>query len=163
MAGRSIASPAASAPSLYLEGIGRVQIERHASRYLRGAVGQAGSAMVPTESGGTALASFSPSAPFSSLFLSASGRRYNAAEEPRMTVKVIVSAAEWRRRTAGKRLDALGPRFKLPPRAQARTEQLLAMQKAGPLTRADRRELEALLREADEVMLRRAKAAGRVL
>jgi prevent-host-death family protein len=76
---------------------------------------------------------------------------------------VIVGAAEWRRRAAAKRLDALGDRFKLPPKAQARTEQLLATQKAGPLTPADRRELDALLRQADEVMLRRAKAAGPVL
>lgn len=76
---------------------------------------------------------------------------------------VIAGVAEWRRRTAAKRLDALGPRFKLPSKAQARTEQLLGMQKAGPLARADRRELDALLREADEAMLRRATAAGRVL
>ena len=76
---------------------------------------------------------------------------------------VIIGVGEWRRRTAGRRLDQLGPRYKLPRPTQARVEELLASQRAGPLTRAQRRELDGLLHEADEVMLRRAAAMGRVL
>ena len=76
---------------------------------------------------------------------------------------VIIGVAEWRRRTAARRLDSLGDRFKLPRDAQARTEALLARQKSAPLTRAERSELDALLRQADDVMLRRAQAADRVL
>jgi PHD/YefM family antitoxin component YafN of YafNO toxin-antitoxin module len=76
---------------------------------------------------------------------------------------VIVGVGEWRRRTTGRRLDQLGPRYKFPRPTQARVEELLARQKAGRLTRAQRHELDGLLRQADEVMLRRAAAMGRVL
>jgi len=76
---------------------------------------------------------------------------------------VIVGVNEWRRRTAVKQLHELGPRFKLSRETQARAEELLAKQKANGLTRVQRRELDALLQEADEVMLRRATAMGRVL
>jgi prevent-host-death family protein len=75
---------------------------------------------------------------------------------------VIVGVSEWRRRTASKRLDELGPGYKLSRQMQARAAELLAKQKAGGLTRAQRRELDTLLREADDVMLRRAGAMGRV-
>src|SRR5437763_8675035 len=49
---------------------------------------------------------------------------------------VILGVGEWRRRTVAKRFGAPGQRFKVPAKAQARTEQLLAMKKAGSLTRA---------------------------
>jgi prevent-host-death family protein len=76
---------------------------------------------------------------------------------------VIVGVNEWRRHAAGRRLDLLGPRYKLSRQKQARVEELLAAQKAGRLDRAQRREFEAMLQEADEIMLRRAAAMGRVL
>jgi prevent-host-death family protein len=98
---------------------------------------------------------------------------------------VLVGAREWRRRhpatvtsraaSAGRReqsdqdrrlreigakLDALGPEYRLSPEKQARAEEFLA--KEGGLTRAERRELRALLRACDEIMLRRAEALQHV-
>jgi hypothetical protein len=55
----------------------------------------------------------------------------------------------------GAKLDALGPEYRLSPEKQARAEELLA--KEGALDRAERRELGVLLRECDEIMLRRAE------
>ncbi len=75
---------------------------------------------------------------------------------------VIISAREWRRQTIGKRLDALGPQYRLSKDQQRRMEELLARGKEGRLTRAERRELNALLRMSEEVMLRRAEAMERV-
>jgi prevent-host-death family protein len=75
---------------------------------------------------------------------------------------VIVSAREWRRRTIGGQLDALGPQYRLAKEQQRRAEELLARSHEGRLTRAERRELNALLRICDEVMLRRAAAMDRV-
>lgn len=75
---------------------------------------------------------------------------------------VIVSAREWRRRTVGKRLDALGSSYRLSRQQQQRTEELLAKSKTARLTRAERRELDALLRASEEIMLRRAAALEQV-
>jgi antitoxin (DNA-binding transcriptional repressor) of toxin-antitoxin stability system len=76
---------------------------------------------------------------------------------------VIVSARAWRRRTVGRRLDALGPAYGLAHEKQMRTEELLAKNQEGRLTRAERRELNALLRECEDIMLRRAKALDSLL
>jgi prevent-host-death family protein len=98
---------------------------------------------------------------------------------------VLVSAREWRQRRegpstadpnpewttdqrdqdhrlreVGAKLDALGPEYRLSPEKQRRAEELLA--KEGNLDRAERRELGALLRESDEIMLRRAEALQRI-
>ena len=71
---------------------------------------------------------------------------------------VLVSARQWRQRKRGQHLDALGPAYRLPSREQARAEALLAAKARGSLSRAQRRELKALLRESDAIMLRRAMA-----
>jgi hypothetical protein len=63
-------------------------------------------------------------------------------------------------RDVGRALDALGPEYRLSPRKQARAEELLARKEQ--LTRAERDELEALLRESDAIMLRRAEALHRL-
>jgi len=76
---------------------------------------------------------------------------------------VIISAQEWRRRTVKQRLDALGPAYRLSKEKQSRAEELLASSKEGCLTSAERRELKALLRAGDAVLLRRAKALDRVV
>jgi hypothetical protein len=98
---------------------------------------------------------------------------------------VLVSAREWRQRNPeparndpppygaqdendqerrlreiGAKLDALGPEYRLSPEKQARAEELLS--KGNTLSRAERRELRALLRECDAIMLRRAEALDRV-
>jgi len=75
---------------------------------------------------------------------------------------VIVSIREWRRQTIGKRLDSLGPQYRLSKEQQRRMEELLARGNEGHLTRAERSELNALLRKSEEVMLRRAEAMDRV-
>jgi hypothetical protein len=67
-----------------------------------------------------------------------------------------------RLRTIGKRLDARGPEYRLSAEQQARIEELLEKNKGGLLSRAERRELNALLREADEIMLRRAEALDQI-
>jgi prevent-host-death family protein len=76
---------------------------------------------------------------------------------------VLVSARRWRRRTVAERLDKLGPDYRLSSQKQARAEALLAKNKRHALSPAERRELKALLRECDAVMLRRAKVLGRIL
>lgn len=70
-------------------------------------------------------------------------------------IAVIVSLREWKRQTVGTRLDALGAEYRLAPDKQQRTEELLAQ---GRLQVAEEKELEALLNEADEILLRRAQA-----
>lgn len=77
------------------------------------------------------------------------------------TYAVIVSAREWRRQTIGRRLDALGPKYKLEKDKQARAEELLSESNRRPLTRAERRELNTLLVESERIMLRRAEAMTR--
>lgn len=71
---------------------------------------------------------------------------------------VIVSARQWRRMAVGKRLDTLGPDFRLPVPKQKRAEELLAISKQARLSPVQRRELDALLRESDDIVLRRASA-----
>jgi prevent-host-death family protein len=98
---------------------------------------------------------------------------------------VLISAREWRQRSRepsrhdplpdeaqdedhqerrlreiGAKLDALGPEYRLSPEKQARAEELLS--RGNSLSRAERRELQILLRESDEIMLRRAEALDRV-
>jgi prevent-host-death family protein len=75
---------------------------------------------------------------------------------------VIVSARQWRRRGLGQRLDALGIAYRLGGVKQARAEQLLAAKQLGALTPAERRELKALGRECDAIMLRRAAALDKL-
>ncbi len=70
-------------------------------------------------------------------------------------IAVIVSLREWRRRTVGEQLDALGTEYRIAADEQQRTEELLAKER---LTPAEEKELETLLTEADEIMLRRAEA-----
>jgi len=78
------------------------------------------------------------------------------------TYAVIVSARQWRRHTIGKKLDALGPDYRLAKEKQKRAEELLAESKRRRLSRAERRELDGLLSQADRIMLRRAQAMDRV-
>jgi antitoxin (DNA-binding transcriptional repressor) of toxin-antitoxin stability system len=98
---------------------------------------------------------------------------------------IIVSAGEWRRRSGengvmapapaiadeeearseelGRRLDTLGPEYRLSLEEQGRMEELLARKETTPLTPAERYELEALVERCDEIMLRRAQALRQVL
>ena len=72
--------------------------------------------------------------------------------------RVIV---ERRRRAVGKKLDALGPEFRLSQQKQARLKELLG--RKADLTPPERGELEILVQEADEITLRRAEALDRVV
>jgi prevent-host-death family protein len=89
---------------------------------------------------------------------------------------VILSARQWRSQpgvvaahqpasgldqrnglaAVSRRVDHLGPEYRLAAEKQARTEELLA--RDGQLTPAERSELDDLVREADEILLRRARA-----
>lgn len=69
-------------------------------------------------------------------------------------VAVLVSLSQWRR-TIGEQLDARGAPYRLAGDKQRRAEELLAQER---LTRAQQRELDRLLAEADEILLRRAAA-----
>ena len=71
---------------------------------------------------------------------------------------IVVSARAWRQRTLGRRLDALGPAYRLTKEKQERVETLVAKRQGRRLTSAEQRELSDLLQECDEIMLRRAKA-----
>lgn len=71
---------------------------------------------------------------------------------------VILSAQDWRCQKLGKRLDGLGPAFRLARSKQKRAEKLLDAQTTRRLTAAERRELKALLHESDAILLRRAAA-----
>jgi prevent-host-death family protein len=75
---------------------------------------------------------------------------------------VLVSARAWRRQTFGKRLDALGPQYRLSKAEQRRAEELLLKRNTSRLTRAEQRELSELLRASEEVMRRRTAALERV-
>ena len=70
---------------------------------------------------------------------------------------VIVNARQWRRREAGRRLDALGPAYRLSGPKQARSEELLAANRQRRLSAAERRELKGLLQESDAILVRRAE------
>ena len=71
---------------------------------------------------------------------------------------VIVNVRQWRRRTVGQQLDALGSGYRLAKDKQARVEQLLAAKERRTLTAAEQRELRSRLRECDSVLQRRAAA-----
>ena len=71
---------------------------------------------------------------------------------------VIVNIRQWRRRTLGQRLDALGPAYRLSKAKQARAEQLLSARARRSLLAKERQELKSLLSESDAIMLRRAAA-----
>jgi hypothetical protein len=66
-----------------------------------------------------------------------------------------------RRREIGRRLDTLGPDYRAAPEKQGRVQELLARKER--LTAAELAELDLLLREFEELMLRRAEALERVL
>ena len=71
---------------------------------------------------------------------------------------VLVSAQAWRQRTLGRRIDALGPTYRLAKEKQERVDALLAEREERRLTSVERRELNDLLQECDDIMLRRAAA-----
>ena len=71
---------------------------------------------------------------------------------------VVLSHEEWESIELGRRLDALGPEYRVSPESQRRAEELLEEQGRRRLTKAERRELTRILNESDQVMLRRAKA-----
>ncbi len=75
---------------------------------------------------------------------------------------VLVGIHEWERQVIGKRLDALGPTYRLSRERQKRTEALLARQETRRLTRLEQRELNALVQESESVMLRRAEGLERI-
>jgi prevent-host-death family protein len=70
---------------------------------------------------------------------------------------------EARVREVGQRLDALGPEYRLPVERQMRMEELFARREKGSLTAAEQLEIEALVAQCDEIMLRRAQALSRVV
>jgi prevent-host-death family protein len=71
---------------------------------------------------------------------------------------VVVTPRQWYRRNIGRQLDALGTAYRLPRAKQARIEQLLAAKRKRSLTLNERRELKALLNEADSILSRRVAA-----
>jgi PHD/YefM family antitoxin component YafN of YafNO toxin-antitoxin module len=70
-----------------------------------------------------------------------------------------LSTAQRRRREVGERLDALGPEYRLSREKQTRLTDLLSRKAA--LIFPEQSELETLVREADEITLRRAEALDR--
>ena len=75
---------------------------------------------------------------------------------------VIVGVREWKRRSLGRSLDALGPAYRLTKEQQLRTEELLVQKQQRRLTRIEQRELNSLLHESEEVLLRRTAALDRL-
>ncbi len=75
---------------------------------------------------------------------------------------VIVGMREWKRRQNGSHLDTLGPAYRLTKEQQQRTEELLVQKHQRRLTRIEQRELDALLHESEEVLLRRTAALDRL-
>ncbi len=71
---------------------------------------------------------------------------------------VLVSAQAWRQRTLGRRIDALGPAYRLAKRKQERVDTLLAARQERRLASVERRELKDFLQEYDDIMLHRAAA-----
>ena len=71
---------------------------------------------------------------------------------------VVVSHDEWEMNELGRHLDALGPEYQVSPESQRRAEVLLDQQGRRALSKAERRELDRILKESDQVLLRRAKA-----
>ena len=85
-------------------------------------------------------------------------------EQNRMNLKVSVSQLQKHLPEilgggVGEHLDALGSEYRLACDKQQRTDELLASE---CLTRAEEKEIETLLKEADEVLLRRAEALKRL-
>ena len=74
----------------------------------------------------------------------------------------IGEVREWRRQTVGKILSEFGPKYRLAKEQQRRVEELLPRSNAGHLNRAERHELDALLRMGEEIMLRRARAMDHI-
>lgn len=92
-------------------------------------------------------------------------------------VAILVSLAEWRRRTKDERhaaaakdqqrrlrayqikMNRLGPEYRLAPGEQAQLKELVEREDSGePLTGGERRELRQLLRRQEELMVKRALA-----
>lgn len=71
---------------------------------------------------------------------------------------VVVSHDEWEMNELGRHLDALGPEYRVSPESQRRAEELLDRQSRRPLTKTERKELDRILKESDQVLLRRAQA-----
>ena len=71
---------------------------------------------------------------------------------------VIVSVRQWRRRSVGRRLDALGDDYRLSQAKQSRAEQLLETKQQRALKPAEQRELRNLLAECQAILKRRAAA-----
>lgn len=71
---------------------------------------------------------------------------------------VLVRASEWDEHELGKQLDVLGPEYRLSKVKQARLEVLLEKNANRRLTKVEETELQSLLDEGDEIMLRRARA-----
>jgi prevent-host-death family protein len=90
-------------------------------------------------------------------------RRHGRAGETAAKVATSADLEEDRIREIGRRLDALGPEYRLAGEKQERMEELLDKEKRTPLKPAERAELEALAAECDEIMLRRAQALPRIL
>ena len=71
---------------------------------------------------------------------------------------VVMSHEEWEMIELGRHLDAFGPEYRVSPESQRRAEELLDQQGRRPLTKTERRELARILKESDQVLLRRAQA-----
>ena len=71
---------------------------------------------------------------------------------------VVVKHEDWEMFELGRRLDALGPEYRVSQESQRRAEKLLAKQSEQALSKNERRELNRILLESDEVLLRRAQA-----
>jgi antitoxin (DNA-binding transcriptional repressor) of toxin-antitoxin stability system len=72
--------------------------------------------------------------------------RRRTAQEPRAFPSVSADEEETRSQEIGRRLDALGPAYRVSSEKQARLEELLARREMGSLTAAEQRELDALRR-----------------
>ena len=71
---------------------------------------------------------------------------------------VVVGHDDWEMIELGRRLDSLGPEYRVAPDSQRSAEELLAEQSQRRLTTQERRELNRILKESDQVLLRRAQA-----
>ena len=76
---------------------------------------------------------------------------------------VVVSHEDWEMFELGRRLDALGPEYRVSQTSQRRAEELLSEQSQRALTKTERAELNRILLESDQVLLRRAQAMEQTL